>query len=161
MTVTLGSGVSGTPEAGSHTYPELTKITYKYKADAGAVYPQVIINNSIQSAIEDTLTLYTNLVIEVKQTDLRDYWHVKIYDDDSELTNEWNMTLSGANEGGGTATVDDPSLQGTWKVYRDSMNQIAIQFPTWNGISLTRLVNVLSGTWTAGSEKGTWTTTRN
>ena len=43
LTVTIGEGITGTPEAGSYVYKEFSEIEYSYTPEEGKVQPELLV----------------------------------------------------------------------------------------------------------------------
>ena len=74
MVVTIGEGITGTPEAGTYLYEEFTNIDYDYSPREGAVQPGIYVNGNRRATSTGTIVLYCDIEISVEQIDIRGTW---------------------------------------------------------------------------------------
>jgi hypothetical protein len=156
VTVILGSGISGTPAAGTYAYKEFDSVDYSYGSLEGATAPSVKINGTAY-AVSGTLTMYNNAQIEAYQTDIRGTWSFILTDTNSSTTiSQMDITFSGASLLNGTF-MDSQGNGGEWSIGTDG-NILTITYSNWFNTVLTGTVSAMtSGTWTGFESFGTWT----
>ena len=159
VTVILGSGISGTPAAGTYMYKEFDSVDYSYTPQDGATVPVVTINGSVYEA-SGTLTMYANVQIEAYQSDIRGTWSFVLTDDTSSATiSQMDITLSGTNLLNGTF-MDSQGNGGEWSIGTDG-DALTLTYSNWYNTVLSGTVSAMSsGTWTGFDSTGTWTATQ-
>jgi len=155
LRVTLGSGITGTPATGTYSYAEFAVIDYSYAAATGMAYPTLTINGTSISSLTGEITMYNDVTIDVKQKDIRGRWHFEMVKDE-EIIDEWDATIAGGSETGGTFLIEGRNTQGNWLVSGTDGNTLTITFLNWGNYSITGKISLMNGQWTGAGNSGTW-----
>jgi hypothetical protein len=154
LTVIIEEGVSGTPEAGVHEFPELETVGYKYTPANSQHTVEVLIDGEREDA-EASFTVYRSLTLVARLVDIRGAWEVNSKDASSNSTT-FTVTLTGADLLGG-AFSDSRGYAGTWTAVS---NMVELTYGNWESYKYTGGVLSMSGTWSNGSAAGTWSASR-
>lgn len=155
LNVTTEEGVTGTPQAGEHTYTDLENVDYEYTGIDPAHTVEVYINDIRQSA-SGTFTMYTNVTLIARLVDIRGQWNIKMqYSNSTAVNFEFTITLDGASLTSGTFS-DDRGFHGLWTAENGI---VTLTFTDWNDFVLTGAVFSMSGTFTGDGQSGGWNST--
>ncbi len=161
--VTLESGITGTPEAGDHSYKEVTTITLDYTPADLLNTIEVIVNDGVLRLEHDgSLTLYgDNYKIDARLVDLRGTWKIAMAYSDSSIPapDPFMVTLTGTNLSAGEFT-DSRGYHGNWTA-RYGVLILAYwdwEFYTFTGTTfgMGTTSSTSSFTFTGGGLSGTW-----
>ena len=75
LSVTVETGVQGTPAAGEYVYPELQEVAFKY-TPLNSKHTVVVLLDGSGSAAEGTVTIYKNITLVARVFDVRGKWKV-------------------------------------------------------------------------------------
>jgi hypothetical protein len=154
LSVTVESGVNGTPDSGVQTLDELTPVDYSYTPVNSLHTVEVMVDDSRQSA-NGTVTIYKDTTLDARLVDIRATWNV-ISTDANSVSSSFTITVSGPDVLGGTFT-DSRGYTGTWT---GPSNVVTITYGNWEAYKYTGTLFSMSGTYTNGSASGTWSATR-
>jgi hypothetical protein len=164
LTVTVGTGVSGTPAAGTFTYPQGALVNYRYALTEG--YTDLTVNlDETEVASSNTITMAEDHKISVSATakkNIQGSWLLtETYDDDSSFAvtaafsgNYETGTVADSDGGSGTYAVDDDQEATFNLVFPDVTYEYSGSFSDNDTMSGTckryqTSDTVISGTWTA------------
>jgi hypothetical protein len=163
LTVTLGAGATGSPEAGTHAYAKDTVVPYSYALDDGYKDLSVKLDSATVNS-SGTVTMSADHVLSISATakdNIQGAWSLsETYEDGSSFdvtatfTGDYTKgTVADSDGGQGTYTVNDTAVTFTL-VFPDVTYTYTGSFSdadTMSG-SCTRYQtedNVISGTWSA------------
>ena len=155
LEVTMGDGVSGTPDVGKYIYQELETIDYNYYPIDDRLTVQVYVNGSRWSPAGQ-FVLYTNLKVEVSLFDIRGTWIFTYKEDDTDTELDFTLTFTGEDMLSGNFT-DDRGYVGSWEIVDSTLT---MTFGNWQSYVFTGTVPTMSGTYTNGTTTGTWSAQR-
>jgi hypothetical protein len=154
LTVVLGEGITGTPDSGTYDYKEFSEVQYKYDFDQNGIQPEIMVNNYRKLTLEDSLIMYCDIIMTVKQIDIRKEWTLVFSEADVDDIN-WKITFSGADLRSGTFS-DDRGFSGTWEV--TGTNNLTFRYGNWQDYVFTGTLTSRSGSWKGEGRSGTWNT---
>jgi len=154
LTVAIEPGVTGTPAAGVHSFPDLAEVEYKYTPVNSLHTVEVLIEGDQESA-EDSLTIYSNTSLVARLVDIRGDWTVTSRDASSNSIT-FKLAFSGPDVLGG-AFADSRGYAGTWT---GKSNAIVITYGNWEAYVYSGTLFSMSGTYKNGSAAGTWSAKR-
>jgi hypothetical protein len=154
LSVTVESGVKGTPASGVQTLDELTVVDYSY-TPVNELHTVEVLIDGVQLAAASSLTLYKDTALVARLVDIRGAWKVTSIDVDSNSTS-FTVTFSGPDILGGTFS-DDRGYSGTWT---GPSNKVTITYSNWESYVYTGTLFNMAGTYTNGSASGTWSASR-
>ncbi len=114
--VTLGEGVSGSPEAGTYTYKELSDVNYEYIfTNEAERSPGVFVNDSSSpNPSKGSIIMYRDIEIFVGDVDFRGNWALTVADPNGVETAS-SVVFSGDTFLEGTfSDTSDSGYEGTW-----------------------------------------------
>lgn len=149
LNITIEEGTAGTPEAGTYTYEEFTKIDYMYHSLEPNVEIEVVLNGNRKEPI-GTFIMYRDLDVVVRVIDMRGEWNVTFTKSGEDT--KWVMTIAGDSPFLGTFS-DDRGYHGTWTV---TGNDLKITFTDWADYVFTGKLRDMKGTWTGEEKSGEW-----
>jgi len=159
LTVVLGPGVTGTPEAGKHVYKELTTVTLNYTSVNTLETVEAFLNTTIRKAGTGSLVIYADgYQLTADVIDVRASYKVTMTFTDTNITapDPFIITLTGPDRLSGTFT-DQRGYHGTWT---GSSNNLVLAYWDWSFYVLSVTVfnmGYSAGTFTGGGQSGTWT----
>jgi len=159
LTVVLGPGVTGTPEAGKHVYKELTTVTLNYTSVNTLETVEAFLNTTIRKAGTGSLVIYADgYQLTADVIDVRASYKVTMTftDTNSTAPEPFIITLTGPDRLSGTFT-DQRGYHGTWT---GSSNNLVLAYWDWSFYVLSVTVfnmGYSAGTFTGGGQSGTWT----
>lgn len=159
LTVTIENGVTGTPEAGQHTYKELTSVTLNYNPVNPLNTVELFINGTIRQAGLSTVILYHDgYTVTAKLVDFRGSYKVTLAYTDTSVTapDPFIITITGADLLSGIFT-DERGYHGTWTATTDALT---LSYWDWNFYVLSTTpfsLGYSAGTFTGAGLTGTWT----
>lgn len=166
LTVTVGTGVTGTPAAGTYTYKDGDTIDYSYSLESGFTDLSVTLNSTAVASF-GTITMTTNQTLAAsaaEQVDVRGTWALtETYNDTSSF--HVSMTFTG-DLNSGTVTDSDGGV-GTYTVSSSNVSfSLAYPSVTYAYSGTISDAHNMSGTSTrknsAGSGwAGTWSAIKN
>lgn len=176
LTVSIGTGVSGSPTSGSFNYLEGSLVNYGYSLESGYSNLQVLIDGS-SSPASGSIQMNSNHSLSVSATlvsatyDVRGHWVGKGWDSNGD-SDPFEVNFSGTSTltGDTTGFMNNPSNVGNGHF---NVSGTDIQFDLWYGsvrnFQFTGTFsdnNHMSGTWIWTNQSGdkfngTWTLTRN
>lgn len=151
LSVTIEPGVTGTPEAGVHTYQELEAVEYSYTPVNSKHTVEVLVDNSQEDAVA-SLTIYKNTQLVARLYDVRGSWKVTYYVTDSATSSDFTVTFSGSDILGGTFS-DSRGHNGIWDAASGTMT---FTFSDLESYKYTGVLSDMNGTWANGTVTGTW-----
>jgi len=151
LSVTVETGVQGTPASGEYVYPELEEVAYKY-TPLNSKHTVVVVLDGGGSAAEGTITIYKSIVLIARVFDVRGKWKVTYYVTDSTAPATFDITFSGADVLAGTFSASN-GRNGTWDAASGKIN---FNFSDWESYKFTGTLSSMSGTWKNGTPAGTW-----
>jgi hypothetical protein len=165
LTVTVGTGVSGTPAAGTFTYPQGTLVNYSYALAEGYTAISIKLDGA-EVESQGTITMsaaHTLSVSAVVKYNVQGAWaFLETYDDGSSFN--VTTTFSGNYVGG---TVNDSDGGSGAYTYDDDTVEFTIDFPdvTYEYSGSFSDADTMSGTCkryqtSASIISGTWIATR-
>jgi hypothetical protein len=154
LTVTVETGVTGSPASGIYTHADLDQVAYSYTPLDAKHTVEVMIDGG-QAAAAETLTIYHSTSLVARLVDIRDAWSMTTTDSAGTQT-KFTVTFSGDNILGGTFS-DSRGYAGTWT---GPSNVITITYSNWEQYKLTGALFSMSGTWTNGTATGSWSASR-
>jgi hypothetical protein len=157
LTISLGSGITGTPVAGTYTYKNLTEINYEYTA-TDANLPAIVQVNTTKFSESGTFTMYCDLAVKVYVFDIRATWDFTLIPEDADDETDYityQVTFSGSSLTSGTFT-DTKGHSGTWTIVGEALT---MTYSNWESYVLTETsVGLsLSGTYKNGDKDGSFT----
>lgn len=162
LDVVIEAGVTGTPEAGKHTYKELTTVTLNYTAVDPLETVEVILNGKLRyQGTGSSLIMYGDgYELKASLVDVRGSYKVTLVYTDTSITapDPFIITLTGASRLSGAFTDERGSgYHGTWTA---NSNALILAYWDWDFYVLSMTVFNLgysSGTFTGAGQSGTWT----
>jgi hypothetical protein len=151
LSVTIEPGVTGTPEAGVHTYTELEEVDYSYTPVNSKHTVEVLVDGGQEDAVA-SLTIYKNTALVARLYDVRGTWKVTYYATDSTTSADFTVTFSGSDILGGTFS-DSRGYHGTWDAASSTMT---FTFSDLESYKYTGVLLDMEGTWSNGTKTGTW-----
>lgn len=152
LTVILGEGITGTPESGTYSYQEFSEVQYKYSFDPNGLQPEIYVNNYRRLVLEDSVVMYCDITMTVRQIDMRREWTLIFSENEADdLT--WKITFTGPDLRSGTFS-DDRGHSGNWQV--TGTNDLAFTYTDWEDYAFTGTLTSLSGSWKGEGRSGTW-----
>jgi hypothetical protein len=158
LTVTLEDGVIGTPEAGQHTYKELTNVALNYSPVNPLNTVEVFLNGTIRKAGQSSVIMYGDgYTLTARLVDIRGSYKVTMSYADTSVTapDPFVITITGADLVSGTFT-DERGYHGTWS----AMSYVlTLAYWDWDFYVLTTTPFDLGyslGTFTGAGLTGTW-----
>jgi hypothetical protein len=151
LSVTVETGVQGTPASGEYVYPELQVVNYKY-TPLNSKHTVVVLLDGGGSAAEGTVTIYKSTTLVARVFDVRGKWKVTYYVIDSTAGVTFDITFSGADLLAGTFSESN-GRNGAWDAASGTLN---FNFSDWEKYKFTGTLSSMSGTWTNGTTTGTW-----
>ena len=158
LDVVIEAGVTGTPEAGKHSFQELTTVTLSYTPVDPLETVEVILNNTLRFQGTGSFIMYGDgYNLKAGLVDVRGAYKVTLVYTDTSVTAPapFIITLTGANRLSGAFT-DDRAFHGTWTANAGSLT---LAYWDWDFYILSRTVFDLgfsNGTFTGGGQSGTW-----
>lgn len=152
LTVTVGEGISGTPDTGTYVYQEFEEVEYRYEFQEGAIQPEIYLNNLRMLTLEGIVVMYNDITLTVEQIDIRKEWVLSFNRQDDEDI-EWKMNFTGPDLRSGTFS-DDRGYSGTWEV--TGTNDITFVYGDWADYVFSGTLSSLSGNWTGEGQSGSW-----
>jgi hypothetical protein len=159
LNVVLEEGVTGTPEAGKHTYKELTNVSLNYTAVNTLETVEVYLNDSVRKAGVSTLVMFGDgYELKARLVDIRGSYKITMTYTDTSVTapDPFIITIIGPDRMSGTFT-DDRGKHGTWTA---SGNLLSLAYWDWDFYVLAAGVYGMgydAGTFTGGGLSGSWT----
>lgn len=154
LTVAIEPGVTGTPAAGAHPFPDLEEVAYKYTPVNSLHTVEVLIEDD-QASAEGSLTIYTNTNLVARLVDIRGDWTVTSRNS-SGTSITFTLAFSGPDVLGG-AFADSRGYTGTWT---GKSNAVVITYSNWEAYVYSGTLFSMSGTYKNGSATGTWSAKR-
>jgi len=164
LDVVMEAGITGTPEAGRHTYTELTTVPLNYTPADPLETVEVLLNGTIRQAGTGSLTMFGDgYTLKVSLADVRGAYKVTLKYANATVTAPapFIVTLTGPNRLSGPFTDDRPNgFHGTWTA---NTGLLTLAYWDWDFYVLS--VGVLdlgfnTGTFTGGGQSGTWTSVK-
>jgi len=157
LSITIESGVEGTPAGGVYSHKELTVVDYSYGPIDDQYTVEVLVNGSRWLA-EDSLVMYTNLEVVARVIDIRGTWNFTLKPDtgSDEEDREIVVTFSGQGLLSGNFS-DDQGHSGAWNI---NGTVITINYSDWFDYVLTGFITSMAGDWSGEGTTGTWTAAR-
>jgi hypothetical protein len=158
LTVTLESGVTGTPDSGQHTYKELTSVTLSYTPVNPLNTVEVLINGRIRQAGLSSIILYGDgYTVTARLVDIRGSYKVTMSYTDASVTppDPFVITITGADTLSGTFT-DERGYHGNWTA---TTGALTLSYWDWNFYVLTTTpfnLGYSAGTFTGAGLAGSW-----
>ena len=162
LNVSLGEGVTGTPEAGRHVYKEFTAVTFDYKPQNAPETVEVLLNNRIRSEGSGSIIMYGDgYNLSARVIDIRGVWKVTLsYADGSVAAPEpFRITISGPDKVSGVFT-DERGYNGTWTA---ASNSLWLVYYDWEFYVLRTTVFGMGnqpGSFTGEGLSGSWNAER-
>jgi len=154
LSVTVNSGVKGTPASGVQAVDELTEVNFSYAPVNSLHTVEVLVDGSQQSA-EGTVTIYKDIMLVAQLVDIRGAWKVTSIDA-SSVSTSFTVTFSGPDVLGGTFT-DDRGYTGTWT---GPSNKVTFTYGNWEAYEYTGTLFSMAGTYKNGTATGSWHASR-
>ena len=162
LNVSLGEGVTGTPEAGRHVFKEFTTVTFDYKPQNAQETVEALLNNRIRSEGSGSIIMYgDSYSLDVRVIDIRGVWKMTLsYGDGSVAAPEpFRITISGPDKVSGVFT-DERGYNGTWTA---ASNSLWLVYYDWEFYVLRGTVFGMGnqpGSFTGEGLSGSWTAER-
>jgi hypothetical protein len=159
LDVVIEAGVTGTPEAGKHTYKELTTVTLNYTAVNSLETVEVILNGKFRFQGTGSVIMYGDgYELKARLVDVRGSYKATLVYTDTSVTapDPFIITITGPDRLSGTFT-DARGHHGTWTA---NSNSLTLAYWDWDFYVLYVTAFNLgysSGTFTGGGQTGTWT----
>lgn len=159
LTVWLDPGISGTPEAGTYLYKELTQVEFDYRPENPLHTIEVFLNDKNRISSPGTITMYGDgYRLKAKLIDIRGVWKVTLTYSDASVTapDPFLLTITGPDLVSGTFT-DERGYHGMWTAASDVLT---LAYWDWKFYVLGGTVYGLGedpGTFTGDGLSGTWT----
>jgi hypothetical protein len=162
LNVTLSSGVTGTPSAGTFSYGANDTVTYSYAAQAGYGGLAVILDGA-PVGNSGIITMNANHTLSVTAApDIRGNWQGLHTDDNNSQI--FQVIFGGASPTSGTVSgnIGGPNGSGTFTVSGSNISfYLDFGFARFDCTGTISDMNHMSGTWAnAGGFSGTWNLTR-
>ena len=162
LNVTLSTGVTGTPSAGTYSYGENDTVTYSYVAQAGFGDLSVTLDG-VPVGTSGVISMNTNHTLSVTASaDIRGNWQGLHTDDNNSQI--FQVIFGGASATSGTVSgnIGGPTGSGTFTVSGSSISFfLDFGFARFDCTGTITDMNHMSGTWSnAGGFTGTWSLTR-
>jgi len=155
VTVIVGEGVSGAPEAGEYNHREGTTVNYDYFPE-NPMHTVVVFINTTRNVASGSITVWTSFTLTAELVDIRGTWKMQMrWSASSEVNFDFNITFSGADLTSGTFS-DDRGYHGLWTAEDGS---ITITYTDWNDFVLIGSVYAMTGTFTGDGSDGAWIAT--
>lgn len=160
LDVVIETGVTGTPAAGKHTFPELTSVVLSYTPVDPLETVEAILNGTLRFEGTGNFYMYGDgYNLKVGLLDVRGAYKVTLVYTDPTVTAPapFIVTLTGANRLSGPFTDDRPGgFQGTW-----TANSGVLTLAYWNWDFYILSIPAFnfgygSGAFTGGGYSGTW-----
>ena len=152
LNVIIREGVTGTPQAGEHTYKDLADVNFEYTGIDPRHTVEVFLN-TIRQRSSGNFTMYTDVTLLTRLVDIRGSWKMVMQQTDPSETFEFDITLNGAGLTSGTFS-DSRGYNGLWTAENGI---ITISYTDWSGYVLNGSVFEMSGIFAAdGEDKGGW-----
>ncbi len=156
LNVILEEGVTGTPQAGEHSYTDLDEVNYEY-TPINPLHTVEVFINDIRQVAKGTFSMYTSVTLMARLVDIRGSWRMQMQKSDSTSVNyDFTITLDGAGLTSGTFS-DDRGYHGLWTAENGA---VTITYTDWNFFVLTGGVYEMSGTFTGEGTEGGWNAAR-
>jgi hypothetical protein len=158
LTVTIGDGVTGTPEAGKHIYKELTTVTLNYTPVNSLNTVEVFLNGTIRQTGTGSFVMYGDAyTLLARLVDVRGTYSVSLTYSDPSVTSPapFFITLTGPDLLSGNFT-DERGYHGTWS---GNANTLTLAYWDWQFYVLTTTVfnmGYSTGSFSGGGQTGTW-----
>jgi hypothetical protein len=161
LNVTIGNGITGTPEPGQHVYQELTTVTLAYTPVNPLHTVEVWINGTARQTGSSSLVMYDDYQLSAQLVDVRGSYKVTLTYLDSSVTapDPFLITLDGPDLVSGTFS-DERGYHGTWTA---TATALTLAYWDWSFYVLSTTVYDMghnSGTFTGGGLSGTWTSVK-
>jgi hypothetical protein len=159
LTVTIENGVTGTPEAGQHTYKELTNVTLDYTPVNPLNTVEVILNGTFRKAGLSSVVMYGDgYTLTARLVDIRGSYKVTLSYSDTSITapDPFIITITGVDLVSGTF-MDERGYHGTWTATTDALT---LAYWDWDFYVLNTTpfnLGYSAGTFTGAGLTGTWT----
>ncbi len=156
LNVTLEEGVMGTPQAGEHSYRDLSDVSFEYAA-IDPIYTVEVFLNNIRQTHTGTFTMYTDVDLLARLVNIRGRWNMEMRQTDPTEIFKFDITFNGTSLTNGTFS-DSRSRNGTWTAEN---GVVTIIYTDWGGYILSGTVFNMSGTFAIdGENKGVWSADR-
>jgi hypothetical protein len=158
LTVSLESGVTGTPESGTYVYKDISVVEFSYSGVNPLHTVEVYLNDKIRSEGSGSIMMYGDgYRLQARLIDVRGVWKVTLTYADPNVTDPdpFLLTLSGPDLLAGTFT-DSRGYHGSWTA---ESGALTLAYWDWSFYLLTGTVYGLgadSGTFTGDGLDGTW-----
>jgi len=159
LDVVIEAGITGTPEAGKHTYTELTTVTLNYTAVDIVETVEVLLNGTIRISGTGSVIMYGDgYTLNVSLVDVRGAYKVTMTNANASVPapDPFIITLTGPNRLSGPFT-DERGFHGTWTA---NSGTLILAYWDWDFYILSMGVLDLgssAGTFTGAGQSGTWT----
>lgn len=160
--VIIEEGVTGTPAAGSYSYPELTEFSFDYSPTDPMQTVEVLFSSSRLSG-SGSIKLYNNFTLTARIIDIRGTWDAQMqWTSSSNVDFEFTITFVGADLNSGTFT-DSQGYHGTWT---NDTGTFMMTYADWQKFVLMGDVFDMNGSFTAEgwslseTNTGSWSCTR-
>lgn len=153
LTVIIEEGISGTPETGTYEYKEFSEVEYEYEMAEGSVQPEIYFNSSRSVDLSGSVVMYCDIVMTIRQVDIRAQWILSLLNEGGDVTKEWLIEFTGSDLHSGTFT-DDRGYSGTWQV-TDS-NDLTITYNDWENYIFYGTLTDFGGDWENGESSASW-----
>lgn len=167
VTFTIAEGITGTPAAGTYTYPEFEKVAYSYTPlNANYLYPVVLLNGSSTGASSGDITVYNHCTVVVRPLDIRndtvnhsDQWAFTLYNKSGGPQESFRLRFVGGSDKTG-AFSDTQNRYGTWIITESK--KLTMTYSDGVNTVLTGDISSMTGTWTRTgvSDAYSWAATR-
>jgi hypothetical protein len=136
LEVTLEEGVTGTPEAGLHTYKEFTTVTLSYTGINSSDTVEVFLNDTIRQKGSSSVVMFGDgYRLKARLVDPRGSWKITLAYYDTSITppDPFIITMTGPDVRSGTFT-DERGYHGTWT---SELNVLKLIYWDWEFYVLT------------------------
>ncbi|MDH4271117.1 MAG: hypothetical protein OEW18_03975 [Candidatus Aminicenantes bacterium] len=159
LTVSVGDGITGTPETGQYAYEELTAINIEYTPVNPLHTVEVFLNGTTRRSGSSSFMIYRDgYTLTSRLVDIRGSYKVTLTFSDTtiEAPAPFIITVSGPDLVSGTFT-DDRGYHGTWSTTETSLT---LAYWDWEFYVLSTTafdIGYNAGMFTGGGLSGTWT----
>jgi len=159
LTVSVGEGITGTPESGQYAYEELTTIEVEYTPVNPLHSVEVFLNGTTRRPASTSFGIYRDgYTLTSRLVDIRGSYKVTLTFSDEAIQSPdpFIITVSGADLVSGTFT-DNRGYNGTWWT---TATALTLAYWDWEFYVLRTTAFDLgynAGTFTGGGLSGTWT----
>jgi hypothetical protein len=162
LTVTLSTGVTGTPGTGAYTYGANDLVSYSYSAQSGYGSLTVTLDGA-PTGTAGVVTMNNNHTLNATASvDIRGNWQGLHVDDNNSQVFQVTFSGASATSGNVSGNIGGPTGSGTFTVSGSSITFfLDFGFARFDCTGTINSPSSMSGTWTNSSGfSGTWQLSR-